>query len=174
METLNMAIIEEAQNGNSDSFASLYDAVWRDLFRYAYYVLGVREDAEDAVQECILEAYKGIVNLKSSAAFKSYVFSILYRACKRRLKSYIQEKKCIPMEELADLSDNRRFDADMIASIQLKNAISALPDEDRLIVMMSVVGGYSSSEIARVLQKPDGTVRSRLSRTLRKLKNEMA
>ncbi|HIZ55581.1 MAG TPA: RNA polymerase sigma factor, partial [Firmicutes bacterium] len=170
METSMIAIITAAKEGDTLAFSKLYETVWNDLYRYAYYLLRVREDAEDAVQECAFEAYKGIHGLKSEEAFKGWIFSILYRVCKRKLKEYVQKNKSIALDEMEELRDVSDLEQEAGNSVTLHRALDQLAPDDRLIVMLSVVGGYSGKEIAAILHKPHGTVRSRLSRALAKLR----
>ena len=80
----NTQLIERAIAGDKDAFCALYDLYKDKLYRYAYYRLGNREDAEDAVSECILSAWKQIGILRSSAAFQTWIFRILSRCCARR------------------------------------------------------------------------------------------
>ena len=70
-----------------DEFIELYTAVYKDLYRYALYVLGNREDAEDAVSEAVVDAYAEFGKLRDKGAFKGWIFKILSAKCKRRLKA---------------------------------------------------------------------------------------
>lgn len=70
------SLAARARDGDAQAFGDLYAMVWRDLYRFAYYYLGNEEDAEDAVQETAMEAYKGISRLKDPAAFKGWIFTI--------------------------------------------------------------------------------------------------
>ena len=60
-----------------DEFIELYTAVYKDLYRYALYVLGNREDAEDAVSEAVVDAYAEFGKLRDKGAFKGWIFKIL-------------------------------------------------------------------------------------------------
>lgn len=74
-----------------DEFIELYTAVYKDLYRYALYVLGNREDAEDAVSEAVVDAYAEFGKLRDKGAFKGWIFKILSAKCKRRLKGYVNK-----------------------------------------------------------------------------------
>ncbi|MBQ9700787.1 MAG: RNA polymerase subunit sigma-70, partial [Lachnospiraceae bacterium] len=71
-------IIKKAQNGDDSAFASLYESVYEDMYRMAYYMLGQREDAEDAVAEAVLDMYRYIRQLKRAGSFKSWAMKILW------------------------------------------------------------------------------------------------
>jgi len=149
-------------------FTQLYSAVWQDLYRYAYYVLGNRMDAEDAVQEAALRGYSGLHNLRGIESFKAWMFKILSVCCKRRLTQIINIRQAEQSDEI--LATVPAEDTDLTRAIELRERLAELPPDDRGIVVLSIVGGYKSNEIAAVFDISPGTVRSRLSRALSKLR----
>lgn len=58
--------VEKAKVGNKTAFENLYSAVYRDLYKFAFYTIGNSEQAKDAVSETFLDAYKGIGKLKNT------------------------------------------------------------------------------------------------------------
>lgn len=158
-----------ARDGDAAAFGDLYAAVWKDLYRFAYYYLGNGEDAEDAVQETVLEAYKGIGRLKEPAAFKSWIFTILLACCKRRVGGLIRRREQVQLEERPDLAEDGGEES-MALSTELRAALSQLKPEERRVVLLSVIMGYKSHEIGEILHMSSGGVRSKLSRALHKLR----
>lgn len=65
------ALVQRAGSGDAAAFGELYEQVYKDLYRYALYCLGSREEAEDAVQETALEAFRGMAGLKRPEAFRA-------------------------------------------------------------------------------------------------------
>ena len=63
--------------GNKIAFENLYSAVYRDLYKFAFYTIGNSEQAKDAVSETVLDAYKGIGKLKSTDKFDIWILKIL-------------------------------------------------------------------------------------------------
>ena len=61
---IDKALVLQAKAGDDSAFASLYETVWQDLYKSAFYILGNREDAMDVVSETFLEAYRGIRKLR--------------------------------------------------------------------------------------------------------------
>jgi RNA polymerase sigma-70 factor (ECF subfamily) len=102
--------------------------------------------------------------------FNRWIFSILYRVCKRHIKSIIKNKTVPDTEEEVTSLLTQGFDEQVAEAILLKNALIELKPEERLIIMLSVSGGYNSREIASITKQPSTTVRSKLSRALKKLK----
>lgn len=160
-------LIRQAQSGDAHAFALLYESVYQDLYRFALYTLHHRQDAEDAVGETVADAFAQIRSLREAAAFRSWIFRILTAKCSRRIRQYMQapeelgEDISAPEPELSEQTDVRR-------------ALASLPKEDRLIISMSVFAGYSSQEIGSLLQMNPNTVRSRLSRALKKLEARLS
>lgn len=158
-------LVRQAAGGDKDAFAALYMRYKDDLYRYAYFRLGNADDAHDAVSSCIVAAYEGIYGLRAAAAFKTWVFRILYRAC----CTLIAEQR--ERNSRADADELDRLPAEASAlSPELKEAFGVLIPEDRDIVLLSAVAGYNSREIASMTGLKPATVRSRLSRALAKMK----
>lgn len=159
------ALVLRASSGDKEAFASLYTCYKDELYRYAYFKLGNDEDARDAVSSCIVAAYEGIYTLRSAAAFKTWIFRILYRSCCKLIK---EQSAGINRADTAELE---RLEAPETAlSPELKEAFGILSPIDRDIVLLSAVAGYNSGEIALMTGFKPPTVRSRLSRALAKMK----
>ncbi len=164
------ALAARAKQGDAQAFGDLYATVWRELYKFAYYYLGNPEDAEDAVQETAVEAYKGIGRLKEPAAFKGWIFAILTVCCKRRVGALIRRREQVQLEERPDLSDGRDQSESMSLSLELREALDRLTAEERAGVLLTVTEGYKSHEIAAMLHMTGGGVRSKLSRALKKMR----
>lgn len=158
-------LVTRAAGGDREAFAALYTRYKDDLYRYAYFQLGQPEDARDAVSACIVAAYERIYTLRSAIAFKNWIFRILYRCCCKLIAEQSEQRRRADVEELNQLpAENDTL------SPELKEAFGILTDEDRNIVLLSVIAGYNSAEIAVITGLKAATVRSRLSRALRKMK----
>ena len=83
--TIDIRVVEEARLGDQEAFTRLYEQVYADLYKTALFILGSRSDAEDAVSETFLDAYRGIRKLKEPSAFKSWIFKILQARCNRKI-----------------------------------------------------------------------------------------
>ncbi len=158
--------IERARDGDREAFGRLYEAVALDLYRMALYTLGDPQDAEDMVAETFLEAWKGIHNLRETDRFRQWMLRILSVRCKRRVARYIQEKGNIDIDDYLEegVPDTGGPRA------EVRDAMARLAPEERQIVLLSVLQGYTMREIAGMLGLPQGTVSSKLHRTLKKLR----
>ena len=75
MEQENL-LVKQAQQGDVHAFAQLYESCYRDLYRFALYNLGQEEDARDVVSDTVLAAFEGIGKLRSTEAFRGWIFQI--------------------------------------------------------------------------------------------------
>ena len=159
-------LVTQARSGDVHAFALLYETIYRDLYRFARYTLRTEQDAEDAVSETVLEAFAQIENLREADAFGAWIFRILTSCCSRRIRQYartpgeLDDYVCAPETDLSGRAD-------------LQRAFASLPEEDRLIISMNVFAGYSSQEIGLLLHMNPNTVRSRQSRALKKLEQQL-
>ncbi len=147
-------------------FANLYSNIYRELYKYAYYVLGNKEDAEDAVSSAVVDGYSSFDKLRNQEAFKSWMFAILAAKCKRTLKSYVNRSVELP-ESLESSS------SDLEGIIDVRKAFMSLKDKERQIVAMSVIAGYNSGEIGLILHMNPVSVRSVVKRALDKMRKQV-
>ena len=168
-------LVLAAKAGDRDSFAKLYSALEKELYKYALYALGNVQDAEDAVAETFLECYRGIGSLREPASFKAWTYRILSVRIKRKIGGLIQKRNQLNIDDfIAD--ENLSVPGGEGLAIQrtdLLDALAQLKAEERMIVVLWSVEGYTTREIAEVLGLPHGTVSSKLHRTLIKMRNYM-
>ena len=153
----------------SEDFCVLYSLYNKDMYRFAYFYLKNSDDAQDAVQDAVLQAYKSIGSLKDPNAFKTWIFTILLRCCKHKIPDIIKMRNQTDIDTYKGLSNAE--DADL--SSDLQQAINSLNKRERAMIYLSVTAGYKSREIAQIMKFPEGTVRSTLSRAFEKLRNKI-
>lgn len=147
--------------GDTKAFSKLYEMFYQDLYRFALCTMKHPQDAEDAVSEAVMKAYGNIHKLKKAESFKSWIFQILVNVCRKKWSLREYEEQPI-LEEASEEKD--------YALVQdVRNAFAVLTEEERLIVSLSVFGGYKSPEIGEMLHLNANTVRSKQSRALEKM-----
>ena len=166
---IDIEIVKAAKEGNADSFAQVYDLIAPELYRVALYTLGNEQDAQDAVSETFVEAYKGIKNLRDEASFKRWMMTILSVRCKRHVAGYIKERKNIDIDDMLE-DPSAPESVPQTDKISVWDAVSNLAVDERQIVMLATVQGYTTKEVSEMLDLPHGTVSSKLHRTLKKLR----
>lgn len=158
--------VDLARQGNTEAFARLYATVYEDLYHIALYSLRSSHDAADTVSETVLDAFCSIKKLRSPDKFKSWIMSILAAKIKRKQRTYFE-----PSEEIS--ADSPLSESFSFESVELREAVGRLDDESRLLLSMSVLGGYTSDEISNMCGIKSGTVRSKLTRIKEKLRLEL-
>ena len=131
-----------------------------------------RQDAEDAVADTFAEAWKGIKKLREPEAFRSWIFRILSARCKRQIAEIVTRKKEIDLDSYYETAEEVSPEI-ATCRAELHEALGRLAPEERQIVLLSVLEGYTMREIASMLEMPQGTVNSKLSRSLKKLRLQL-
>ena len=160
-------LINEAIAGSKEAFCSLYGEYKDRLYRYALYRLADPTEAEDAVSECVLAAWKSIGSLRSGKAFGSWIFRILSNCCASRIRDMIGTRE--NLERIYDAGPAGVSGSPSL-TVELTEALSQLKEEDREIVLLSIIGGLNSTEISALTGLAAGSVRSKLSRSLAKMR----
>ena len=155
-----------AKGGSSQAFAELYATVYKDMYHIALYSLRSSHDACDAVSDAVLDAFCSIKNLKDPSKFRSWIMTILSAKIKRKQKEYFSNAEDI--DENTSLSDEFSYE-----NAELSEALDKLDHSSKLLLSMSVLGGYSSGEIAEICDTKASTVRSRLAAIKQKLRMEL-
>ncbi len=161
-------LIKRAKNGDAHAFGLVYGELSQDAYRFALFYMKTPHDAEDAVQDACLKAWQKLPYLKKNDAFRSWFFKILANTCKSSLHSL---KAIVSEDKIPDMpAENENTEL----QTEMRELLDGLPTDDRRIVMLSVVAGFSSREIAEMLGFNANTVRSRLSRALHSLKAQLS
>jgi RNA polymerase sigma-70 factor (ECF subfamily) len=173
--------IKEAQKGSLSAFNQLVMTYQGTAYNVAYRVIGNGEAAADACQDAFLKAYKAIKQYQGGS-FKSWLLRIVTNTCYDQLRY----KGRRPAASLEDLTENPDDHAETLVSeaerpeehvlreelhqlIQL--GIMQLPEDQRLVIVLSDVQGLAYQEIAEIIEQPLGTVKSRLSRGRQRLRD---
>lgn len=167
MTPIILQAVYRAKSGDKAAYAELYTYYYRQMYAYALYALGHPQDAEDAVAQTVYCAYTEIAKLRREESFPTWLFTILSNQVKRKKKAYVERRVQIPLEDLNELADGAPWQSE--EKLDLYKALSSLKDTDRAIVLLSVVENFTGKEIAAILGMNPSTVRSRLSRSLKRL-----
>lgn len=149
------------------------------LYRTAYFLTTNAFEAEDLTQETYLRAYRGIEGFRGGD-LRAWLFAILRHAfideCRRRGRSPIVEGDIdeVGVNSFAASAPSAEAEAlDGVPSERVSRAITALPEDWRMIVLLADVEGFSYREIAQEMDIPVGTVMSRLHRARKRLHDLM-
>jgi RNA polymerase sigma-70 factor, ECF subfamily len=153
------------------AFAQLCDELRPDLFRFAFWLARDREVAEDVVQEALLRAWRSREALAEGAAAKPWLLTIV-----RREHARLYERKrfeTVQVDELVGSESPELGVAEDQEVLNVRRAIFALDDDYREPLVMQVLLGHSTEEIAIELGLTRGAVLTRLFRARQKLRQTL-
>ena len=152
-------------------FDELVGVFHQDMYRYAAWLSRDRTIAEDVVQESLLRAWKSLDSLREDAAAKHWLLTIVRRENaryfeRRRLETVDIDNLTPSQEALLANQPNEELD-------EMRAAIYRLDDDYREPLVLQVLMGYSTNEIAEMMKLKQGAVLTRLHRARHKLRDKM-
>ena len=165
---------QDAQAAANDAFAELVARFEGQALRWAYAALGDFALAQDAVQEAFVVAYQKLDQLREPRAFPAWLRRIVASQCHRLTRA-----KSLPVDPQDDTDIPTRVgDPDLAAEEgdlhrQLHNAVRGLPANDREVIELYYLTGYSQGEMADMLDLPLTTVKKRLQYARERLREAL-
>ena len=158
------------KNGDIDALDELYSLASSSVYSYALSVLGSRHDAEDALHDCIVKIYASAKSYKPQGKPFAWIIRIAKNICidrmrlckKEAVSSLDDEADFLPVDPIADAEDR----------LMIQSFLSALSSEERQIVSLHLISGFTFREIAKALGRPAPTVMTKYRRALIKLRKE--
>lgn len=167
-------LVDRTKHGEVSAFAEIIRRYQAKLLRYGRRFLKVPEDAEDAVQDAFINAYKNIAGFRSGQRLSPWLYRIahnsfvsLIRSRKQEALPFFDPDELFPHPVAPDRTDTAA-DVAMIRQ-QLEKGLAMIDAKYREILVLRYFEDLSYSEIADVLRLPVGTVSVRLKRGLAKL-----
>ena len=172
-------LIHATLRGDSVAFDGLVRRYQDRLLSAVIHVSGSRVEAEDVVQEAFVQAYLKLTSFAGGSSFYTWLYRIalngaISRRRKRRGGASIEQTRDLAGNEPADTTEpppDRVLRHERAA--QVRRAMSALPDEFRVVLVLREMEGCDYDTIAQILELPIGTVRSRLHRARLQLKEQL-
>ena len=150
----------------------LIDQHHATLYRYAYRLTGRVEDAEDLTQQAFLLAQQKVHQIRDPSKSRSWLFAVLRTCFLKNCRKRVEIPATGMAMEIDDIPKNMPV-GDEIDSERLQQAINALPETFRLVLLMYYFEECSYKEIATQLEIEIGTVMSRLSRAKARLRYQL-
>lgn len=170
------ALIESAMKGDADAFAGLYDLHLAQVYRYVYYHLGNRVDAEDVTQQTFLQAWQAIRKYRlGGSPFIAWLLAIAHNAAislRRRSKGETHfELEPAAAHKWADPEGQALARYERLA---LRRAVLRLKPDQQQVVLLRFLEGLEYADIAKALGKSEGNVRVIQHRALGELRRLLA
>lgn len=155
------------------------------LYNFAYHLTYRDADADDLVQETFMKAYRSIDSYHQGTNAKAWLFKILKNAFINEYRRKSKLPETVNYEDYLAVEDNDDdgpsgvpidIREDVFAGMmgdEVSGALNALPDEFRTVILLCDMEGFSYEEIAKIVDIPIGTVRSRLHRARNMLKEKL-
>lgn len=173
-------LIHDAQKGDVTAYNRLVLHYQDVVYNVAYRIMGEPQSAEDAAQEAFISAYKAL-NRFRGGNFKAWLLRIVTNACYDELR----RRKRRPQSSLDEMTDDNESFAFLrspeegpegaqqrLELVQvIERCLQNLPDNQRITAVLCDVEGYDYNEIAEITSVSLGTVKSRMNRARRKLRD---
>ena len=175
MEFDERQIIKQCQKGNLEEFEKLYNLYFEKIYRFIYWRTSHRETAEDLTSQTFIKALEKISTFNQNlGTFSAWIFRI---ARNKTIDYYRRKKAELDIDRIWDLSSRENIAQDFQTKEKLKEAaqyLAQLKPKHREIIIMRVWDGLSYKEISQIVGKSEANCRMIFSRTIRKLRKEIA
>jgi RNA polymerase sigma-70 factor (ECF subfamily) len=178
-------VIENCQAGDEKAFAEIVFHRQKKVFNIAYRMLGNSEEAKDLSQEVFISVFESIKDLKEEVKFEAWLTQITLNHCRNRWK-YLKRRQYFNSDSLDDPietedgsmpraiydpSDNPEIllEKKMIQQL-IQRGLLELKEEQRELLVLRDLQGFSYEEIGETLDLPEGTIKSKLHRARMELK----
>lgn len=187
-ETVNMSeserkLIERVKNGDIEAFELLIEGCEKKVFNIAYRMLANYEDAKEIAQEVFLKAFRSISSFKGDSLFTTWIYRITTNLCLDEIRKR-KNKKLVSLDEGIEYEGHEikrqiRHEGPSpeaeAENNEMKKAvmdsINALSEDYKTVIVMRDIQGFSYEEIAEIIKCPEGTIKSRINRARKTLKN---
>ena len=174
-------LIAKAKRGDSQAFEALVRKYQKPIYYLCHRMTGAHQLADDLSQDTFIKAYTSLQSFNEGMNFFSWIRRIAVNSAINFLRKRKREKPLGDSDmRVTDIPDAppQEMPQDTLQKKQMekkfKEALSELPDDQRVIFVLKVYENQSYEQIASMLKIPHGTVMSRLSRARQKLKAEMS
>ncbi len=178
-------VIENCKAGDESAFAEIVLTYQKKVFNIAYRMLGNREEAKELSQEVFLSVLESIKDLREEIKFEPWLTQITLNHCRNRWK-YLKRRHYFKTDSLndpietedgemerpvCDPSGNPEtlFEKKMVQQF-VQRGLLKLKEDQREMIVLRDLRGFSYEEIGRLLSLPEGTIKSRLHRARMDLK----
>lgn len=173
-------IVQDVLDGNTEKFSLIVQKYEKMVYNIAYRIFGNMQDCEDITQDTFIKVYKNLDKCKNFESIKTWIYKIAYNTSideirkrnkknARLLQSSYEEntkyepKSNEPTPESFLIQKENRF--------QIEQAINTLDYENRILIYLRDIKGLSYLEISEITEINIGTIKSKISRSRKNLKN---
>jgi RNA polymerase sigma-70 factor, ECF subfamily len=168
-------LISRARQGDASAFGTLYECYLDDIYRYVYYKVADRFEAEDLTEHVFLKAWQALPRFRiKGATFRAWLYRIAHNAVIDRHRT---QKPVVPLDAVPEMNDDAPTPEKAAETGQetdrLAAALAHLKPEWQQVILHRFVNGLSHAETAEVMGIREGHVRVLQHRALKKMKRLM-
>lgn len=172
-----LATLQRAKEGDLKAFEEIYQLYHRRIYNAVYGMLGDPDDAQDVTQDVFMRLHDALPTLRADEAFSTYLYRIALNLCRdraRRKKRVRFQSMDTPRAdddgdvEPMEFPDQGKLPEELLTGDELqrrvREAVLTLSTDHKAVIVMHHFQGMEVNDIARILNVPTGTVKSRLAR----------
>jgi RNA polymerase sigma-70 factor (ECF subfamily) len=175
-------LIDRCINGDIEAFEELISDYEKKVFNIALRIIGNYNDAEDISQEIFIKVFKSIKNFKGNSSFYTWLYRIVVNECfdiakkKKKVLAFSIDTPIVTGDDEVqrDIKDRSKLPEEEFENKELRKeiqkALNMISNEHRTMIVLRDVQGFSYDEISEMLKCPPGTVKSRINRARKALK----
>ncbi|EJW18930.1 RNA polymerase sigma factor [Paenibacillus alvei] len=163
VETLEHAIAQ-VKRGDKEAYTHIIHRFQKQIYLYCYYLLGSKEEAEDAVQDIFIKGFQRIHLFEPQVSFSAWIYKIAYNHCLDILNRRSRRRKILSLLKRDQINDQELKYEDLVYQL-----LDKLSTEERHILLLRAVEEYSFDEISEIMDIKPSTIRKKYERLRKKL-----
>jgi len=170
VDTSDRAIIEQVLSGNDEAYARLVDRHYARCARIAVRILGNREDAEEAIQDAFLRAFRALEDYEDRERFSAWLARILVNQC-RTMLARTRRREAVFLDVDPRELDLAAAGGDLtVGWPELEHALARLPVEQREAIVLKFADDLTYEEMARITGAGESALKMRVQRAFARLR----
>lgn len=162
-------LIEKAKQGDKEAFTKLIAQNEMKLYKIAKAKLKNEADREDAIQETMLILYTKLQKLKDNSKFDVWLYRILINQCNERYRK--NKIVVVPIETIENQKEYSK-ETGLEDKLDYERILAMFPkQEEKMILLLYYSNGYTTKQIAEILNKNENTIKTKLRRMKEKIKD---
>lgn len=157
---------------NDSVFKEIYSRLWLKVYKYIYYLVQNREEAEELAQDVFQKIY---IKYKHNKLELDKVEAYIFRAAKNSVvdkwRQNGRKAKVVAIEDISVFDVDKHQEKRITENMVVKEALEELDNDSKTVIELRIIRGYSVKEVANIMNKPEGTIKSLQFRALKKLKD---
>jgi RNA polymerase sigma-70 factor (ECF subfamily) len=172
-------LVARARLGDTGAFGVLVGRYQRAALRTAFAVMGSESEAEDVTQEAFVKAFRALPRFREDLPLRPWLMQIVANEARNRRRSQGRRERLAVRAAVVGGGARREAGSaedlalGAVSAGELRAALARLDDRDRTVIALRYFAGLSEAETAAALDVPAGTVKSRLSRALDRLRAQL-